>query len=192
LAARRRSGRQAPKGRGATFTCDSASFLAGGMAIAHKFDGTSPALAVFWAALHHDAAEPNVPAQASSAAEPAARRAQHLLEAGAAYVRAGETERAAAAFKQAARIEPFKTLPGDPNPDPTKGYRFRQGGVPERAEKRLLTLRRGLKDKKLPWRVAPEKRRHWSRACSFRFAQFGLAGAQARSIARPISARAMA
>jgi O-antigen ligase/tetratricopeptide (TPR) repeat protein len=81
------------------------------MAIAHKFNGASPALAAFWADLHHDAAEADVLAQASSAADQPSRQAELLLQAGTAYLQAGETARAAAAFKQAARIEPSNPKP---------------------------------------------------------------------------------
>ena len=81
------------------------------MAIAHNFDGAIQALAAFWSALHHDAAEADALTKASSAADQPSRRVELLLEAGAAFVRAGETARAAAAFKEAARIEPSNPKP---------------------------------------------------------------------------------
>jgi tetratricopeptide (TPR) repeat protein len=81
------------------------------MAIAHNFDGAVPAFAAFSDALHHDVAEADVLARASSAAGEPARQAQFLLEAGEAYARADETARAAAAFKAAAEIEPANPRP---------------------------------------------------------------------------------
>jgi tetratricopeptide (TPR) repeat protein len=80
-------------------------------AVAHNFSGAGPALATFYASLHHDAAEADLLAKASSAVEDPIRREKFLLDAGAAYARAGETSRAAAAFRQAASIEP-----SDPEP----------------------------------------------------------------------------
>jgi O-antigen ligase/tetratricopeptide (TPR) repeat protein len=80
-------------------------------AIGHKFNGAGPAFAAFCAAMHHDAAEADVLAQASSAAEQPARRAQLLLDAGAAYARADETARAKAAFEEAAQVEPANPRP---------------------------------------------------------------------------------
>jgi O-antigen ligase len=81
------------------------------MAITHNFDGAVPAFAAFSDALHHDVAAADVLARASSAADEPARQAQFLLEAGAAYARADETARAAAAFKAAAEIEPANPRP---------------------------------------------------------------------------------
>jgi O-antigen ligase/tetratricopeptide (TPR) repeat protein len=73
---------------------------------ARKFDGASPALAEFCAALHHDAAEADVLAKASSSADQPARRAELLIEAAEAYVQADDMPRAQAAFEQAVRAEP--------------------------------------------------------------------------------------
>lgn len=81
------------------------------MAVAHGFNGAGPALAAFYAALHDDAAAADVLAKASSGADQPERRAQLLLDAGAAYLRAHDTARAASAFRQAAQIEP-----SDPRP----------------------------------------------------------------------------
>jgi O-antigen ligase len=80
-------------------------------AASYNFEGASQALAAFWAALNHDEAEADVLAKASSKADQPARRFQLLLDAGAAYVRAGEPARAAAAFRQASLIEPARSEP---------------------------------------------------------------------------------
>ena len=80
-------------------------------AIAHDFDGASSALAAFWEALHHDAAAAEALTQASSAADQPSARAQLLIDAGVVLARAGETLRAAAAFKQAALIQPNNPKP---------------------------------------------------------------------------------
>ncbi len=80
-------------------------------AVARGFSTAGPALATFYAAVHHDAAEAEVLTQASSEPGAPAGRAQLLLEAGDAYLRADEVSRAASAFRQAARIDPASPEP---------------------------------------------------------------------------------
>jgi O-antigen ligase/tetratricopeptide (TPR) repeat protein len=76
------------------------------MAVADKFDGAAPAYAQFCAAVHHDAAEGDVLMQVSSATDRPAYRASLLIQAGNAYLQAGERGQAESAFEQAARAEP--------------------------------------------------------------------------------------
>src|SRR5579885_634073 len=81
------------------------------MAVARGFDGAAQALAAFYAAVHHDAEQADVLARASSSTAWPDHRAQLLLEAGAAYLRADEAAQAAAAFQRAAQIEPSNPGP---------------------------------------------------------------------------------
>ena len=81
------------------------------MAIAADSPEALPAFAAFCDAVHHDAAEADVLARASTAADEPARQAQLLLDAGVAYARADERERAAAAFNHAAELDPANPRP---------------------------------------------------------------------------------
>ncbi|HKD65915.1 MAG TPA: O-antigen ligase family protein [Candidatus Binataceae bacterium] len=81
------------------------------MAIAHNFAGASHEFAAFCASQHHEVAEADVLAKASSGVDQPASRAALLLEAGTAYAQADEPARALAAFEQAARLEPSNSRP---------------------------------------------------------------------------------
>lgn len=81
------------------------------MAIAHDLPEAVPGFAAFCDAVHHDAAEGDVLARASTVADEPARRAQLLLDAGVAFARADERGRAAAAFNQAAELDPANPRP---------------------------------------------------------------------------------
>ncbi len=81
------------------------------IAIAQGLPGAVSAFASFCDGVHHDAAEADVLARASSVADEPAGQAQLLLDAGVAYARADERDRAAAAFNRAAELDPANPRP---------------------------------------------------------------------------------
>ncbi len=81
------------------------------IAIAQGLPGAVSAFAAFCDGVHHDAAEADVLARASSVADEPAGQAQLLLDAGVAYARADERDRAAAAFNRAAELDPANPRP---------------------------------------------------------------------------------
>lgn len=81
------------------------------MAIARGLPDAVPAFAAFCDGIHHNAAEADALARASVAADDPAFQAQLLLDAGVAYARADERDRAATAFNRAAELDPANPRP---------------------------------------------------------------------------------